>query len=114
MISFKYDLNHENIEVQASNWCGLEQTFVNGQRVSSKLNFGHQSEHSVTLKDGKPATLHLFLDPTTEQLICEIYKQNNLVACLKQGKKELYRSRQKIQQTILGIGLFAVFILTIS
>ncbi|MCL1060370.1 hypothetical protein L2729_20610 [Shewanella gelidimarina] len=114
MVCFKYDLNQENIELQASNWCGLEQAYVNGKRVSRKLNFGHQSEHNVMLKDGKPARLHLCLDPMTEQLICRIYKQNNLVASLKQGKKELYRSRLMIQQGILAVGLLAVLVLTMS
>ncbi|MCL1048841.1 hypothetical protein L2755_04255 [Shewanella abyssi] len=114
MVCFKYDLNQENIELQASNWCGLEQAYVDGKRVSRKLNFGHQSEHNVVLKDGKPARLHLLLDPRTEQLICLIYKQNNLVASLKQGKKDLYRSRLITQQSILAIGLLIVLILTIS
>ena len=114
MVCFKYDLNQENIELQASNWCGLEQAYVNGKRVSRKLNFGHNSEHQVVLKDGKPARLHLFLDPATEQLICRIYKQNNLVASLKQGKRELYRSRLMRQQSILALGLLAVFLLMVS
>ncbi|QQX82562.1 hypothetical protein JK628_13650 [Shewanella sp. KX20019] len=114
MVCFKYDLNQENIELQASNWCGLEQAYVDGKRVSRKVNFGHQSEHNVVLKDGKPAKLHLFLDPRTEQITCLIYKQNNLVASLKQGKKDLYRSRLITQQSILAIGLLVVLILTIS
>lgn len=116
MVCFKYDLNQEHIELQASNWCGLEQAYVNGKRVSRKLNFGQQSEHNMILKDGKAARLHLFLDPMTEQLICRIYKQNNLVASLKQGKKELCRSRLMLQQVILtiGLGLLTVLVLILS
>ena len=111
---FKYALNQDYIELQASNWCGLEQMYINGKRASRKLNFGLQSEHSLTLNDGKAAKLQLLLDPKTEQLTCKIYKQNNLVASLKQGKKELYRSRQLTQQGILAIGLFIVFLLTLN
>ncbi|ABZ76276.1 conserved hypothetical protein [Shewanella halifaxensis HAW-EB4] len=114
MVTFKYALNQDNIELQASNWSGLEQMYINGKRVSSKLNFGQQSEHNLVLNDGKPAKLLLFLDPMTEQLICRIYKQNNLVASLKQGKKELYRSRQLTQQGILAVGIVIVFLLTLS
>ncbi|MCG9731708.1 hypothetical protein L1D44_18090 [Shewanella sp. Isolate13] len=114
MVTFKYALNQDDIELQASDWCGLEQIFINGKRVSSKLNFGQQSEHSLMLNDGKPAKLQLLLDPMTEQLICRIYKQNNLVASLKQGKKELYRSRQQIQQSMLAIGVVIVFLLTLG
>ena len=114
MVIFKYALNQDNIELQASSWSGLEQTYINGQRVSRKLNFSQCSEHNLVLKDGKRAQLRLFLDPTTEQLVCRIYKQNHLVTCLKQGKKELYRSRQLIQQGILALGLVIVLILTLS
>ncbi|MGS0680174.1 hypothetical protein ACVBIL_03320 [Shewanella sp. 125m-7] len=114
MAIFKYALNQDNIELQASNWCGLEQMYINGKRVSRKLNFGQQSEHSIVLNDGKPAKLYLLLDPMTEQLICRIYKQNNLVASLRQEKKELYRSRQLTQQGILAIGLIIVFLLTLG
>ncbi|MGS0675301.1 hypothetical protein [Shewanella sp. 0m-4] len=114
MVTFKYALNQDNIELQASNWSGLEQMYINGKRVSSKLNFGQQSEHSLVLNDGKPAKLHLFLDPKTEQLVCQIYKQNHLVTILRQGKTELYRSRQLTQQGILAIGMVIVFLLTLS
>ncbi|MCL1140835.1 hypothetical protein [Shewanella pneumatophori] len=114
MAIFKYALNQDNIELQASNWSGLEEMFINGKRVSRKLNFSQHSKHNLTLKDGKAATLLLLLDPSTEQLVCHIYKQNNLVASLKQGKKELYRSRQLTQQAILSIGLMLVFFLTFN
>ncbi|GIU12857.1 MULTISPECIES: hypothetical protein [unclassified Shewanella] len=114
MVTFKYDLNQDNIELQASNWSGLEQMYINGKRVSSKLNFGQHSEHNLVLNDGKRAQLRLLLDPATEQLICRIYKQNHLVTSLKQGKKELYRSRQLTQQGILALGLLIVLLLTLS
>lgn len=114
MVTFKYDLNQDNIELQASNWSGLEQMYINGTHVSSKLNFGQHSEHNLVLNDGKQAKLHLFFDPLTEQLICRIYKQNNLVASLKQGKEELYRSRQLTQLGILAMGIIIVLLLTLS
>lgn len=114
MVKFKYALNQDDIELRASDWCGLEKIYINGKHVSSKLNFSQQSEYTLVLNDGKAAKLHLLLDPITEQLICRIYKQNNLVASLKQGKKELSRSRQQIQQSMLAIGVAIVFLLTLG
>lgn len=114
MVIFKYALNQDNIELQASNWSGLEQMFINGKRVSRKLNFGQHSQHDMTLHDGKAATLLLLLEPNTDQLVCHIYKQNNLVASLTQPKKEPYLHRQLAQQAILSIGLILVFFLTMA
>ena len=114
MVIFKYALNQDNIELQASNWSGLEQMFINGKRVSRKLNFGQHSQHDMTLHDGKAATLLLLLEPNTDQLVCHIYKQNNLVASLTQPKKEPYPYRQLAQQAILSIGLVLVFLLTMA
>ncbi|GIU27207.1 hypothetical protein L2719_11655 [Shewanella schlegeliana] len=114
MVTFKFAINQDDIELQASDWCGLEKIYINGQHISSKLNFSQQSEYTLMLNDGKAAKLHLLLDPITEQLVCRIYKQNNLVASLKQGKRELYRSRLQIQQGMLAIGVTAVFLLILG
>ncbi|QSX28649.1 hypothetical protein [Shewanella cyperi] len=101
MVSFKYDLNQHRVELQASNWCGLERVFVDGQMVSSKLNFGQQSEHAVPLGDGNPCKFQLLIDPQTEELMCRIYKRNELVASLKQGKQNLIQSQRMVQQGMI-------------
>jgi hypothetical protein len=102
MICFKYHLNQDSVELRASDWCGLERVFVNGQMVSSKLNFGQQSEHTVALKDGDPCRFQLMLDPQTEQLICRIYKQDRLIASLKEGKEHLLRGQRSLQYGVLA------------
>ncbi len=113
MISFKYNFNQDLVELQASNWIGLEQVFVNGECVSRKLNFRPQSEHEVKLHDGKPCKFQLFIDPYSEQMVCRIYKHNNLITSLKQGKKNLTQSRLLLQSVIMltaasGIGMLLI------
>ncbi|MCG9697020.1 hypothetical protein [Shewanella sp. Isolate11] len=94
MICFKHDFNQDLVELKASDWCGLEQVFVNGKRVSRKLNFGPKSEHQVQLRNGIPCKFQLFIDPNSEQMICRIYKQNRLITSIKQGNANLLQSRQ--------------------
>lgn len=50
MIRFKYDLNQDVVELQASNWSGLERVFVNGQMVSHKLNLSLRANIRFNLK----------------------------------------------------------------
>ena len=113
MVSFKYDLNQDSIELQASNWSGLERVFVNGQMVSSKLNFGQNSIHSVKLKDGNPCRFQLLIDPQTDELTCRIYKRNQLIASLKQGKENLLSSQRFLQHGLLfgSVALLIVMLL---
>lgn len=112
MVCFKYDLNQNSVELKASNWSGFEQLFINGQRVSSKFNLGPTSEHNVKLSDGINCRFLLMIDPQTEQLMCRIYKQNKLVASLKQGSKNLLESQRLLSQSSLVIGItFLSFVL---
>ncbi|MCE9678318.1 hypothetical protein LZP69_03790 [Shewanella sp. AS1] len=101
MICFKHDFNQDLVELRASDWCGLEQVFVNGKRVSRKLNFGPKSEHQIKLHDGDPCKFQLFIDPSSEQMICRIYKQNRLITSIKQGKQNLMQSRQVFSISVL-------------
>ena len=101
MVTFRYDLNQDVIDLQASNWCGLEQVFVNGKRVSRKLNFGHNSEHNIQLNDGNPCRFQLLIDPTSEEMICRIYKSNRLITCIHQGKQKLSQSRRTLQNLVI-------------
>lgn len=114
MIRFKYDLNQDVVELQASNWSGLERVFVNGQMVSHKLNFKPQSEHTIQLKDGAPCKFELLIDPQTDELMCRIYKQHRLVASLKQGKENLLTSRRYLQHSVIAVSLLCVFALYLN
>ncbi|QDF75715.1 MULTISPECIES: hypothetical protein [Shewanella] len=113
MISFKYNFNQDLVELQASNWIGLEQVFVNGKRVSRKLNFGPKSEHQVKLHDGKPCKFQLFIDPNSDQMICRIYKHNRLIASIKQGKENLMQSRLMLQSVIILTAISALGMLLV-
>lgn len=114
MIHFKYDITPDVVELQASNWSGLERVFVNGQMVSHKLNFKPQSEHTIQLKDGAPCKFKLLIDPQTDELMCRIYKQNKLVASLKQGKENVLVSRRYWQHIVIVISLLFVFTLYLN
>jgi len=105
MVTFKYDLNQDVVELQASNWCGLEQVFVNGKMVSRKLNFSQNSEHKIQLHDGNPYRFHLLIDPTSEQMVCRIYKKNNLITSINQGKENLLQSRKLVQNMLVFLTL---------
>lgn len=114
MIHFKYDITPDVVELQASNWSGLERVFVNGQMVSHKLNFKPQSEHTIQLKDGAPCKFKLLIDPQTDELMCRIYKQNKLVASLKQGKENVLVSRRYWQHIVIVISLLFIFTLYLN
>lgn len=101
MVSFKYGLNQDLVELQASNWNGLERVFVNGEMVSKKLNFRRRSEHKIQLNNGLPCSFKLLICPQTDQLVCRIYKQNQLVASLKQGKRNLMQSQKYFYNSLL-------------
>lgn len=111
MIKFTYHLNQDNIELQASNWSGLERVFINGKVVSRKFNFGLQSMHDVLLNNGKKCRFQLIVDPQTELVSCRIYKQNQLVTILKQGKKQLQKSQFLIETSfvVLCIAMLSVY-----
>ncbi|GGI90931.1 hypothetical protein GCM10007978_30810 [Shewanella hanedai] len=114
MITFKYDLNQDVVELQASNWCGLEQVYINGKRVSRKLNFGQNSEHNVQLKDGNSCKFQLLIDPSSELMVCRIYKKNNLIASIKQGKENLKQSRKALQNWAIFFTLSSLLLLLLN
>ncbi|WP_076413568.1 hypothetical protein [Shewanella sp. UCD-KL12] len=114
MVTFKYDLNQDEVELQASNWSGLEQVFVNGKRVSRKLNFGQNSEHQVHLNDGKPCRFQLLIDPTSEEMICRIYKSNSLITSINQGKENLSQSRKLLQNLVIFTTLASLILLLLN
>lgn len=114
MITFKYDLNQDIVELQASNWCGLEQVYINGKRVSRKLNFGQNSEHNIQLDDGNSCRFQLLIDPSSEQMVCRIYKRNNLVASIKQGKESLVQSRKSLQNLAIFFTLSSLLLLLLN
>lgn len=111
MVTFRYDLNQDVIELQASNWCGLEQVFINGKRVSSKLHFGQHSEHNIQLNDGNPCRFQLFIDPASEEMICRIYKSNKLITSIYQGKENLIKSRKLVRDLIIFTTLSGLLLL---
>jgi hypothetical protein len=100
MIRFQYDFCSDQIELQASDWSGVERLLLNGKPVSSKINFGPNSTHYVKLQDGKPCKLQLQLDPQTNLLTCQVFQQNQLIAILKQGKQHLTLSRHNLDMAI--------------
>ncbi|MEC4725406.1 hypothetical protein HWQ46_07585 [Shewanella sp. D64] len=114
MITFKYDLNQDVVELQASDWCGLEQVYINGKRVSRKLNFGQNSEHNIQLDDGNNCKFQLLIDPSSEQMVCRIYKRNNLIASIKQGKKNLLQSRKSLQNWTIFFTLSSLLLLLLN
>ncbi|QLE85835.1 MULTISPECIES: hypothetical protein [Shewanella] len=114
MVSFKYDLNQDFIELQASNWNGLERVFVNGKMVSKKLNFSKNSEHHFQLDNGTSCKFQLLIDPSTEQLVCRIFKKNNLVTSLKQGKDNLLASQHAMQGMVLFSSIAALALVLVS
>lgn len=101
MTSFKYQLNQERIELHASDWSGFERVLINDEVVSSKINFGQRSTHQIQLKSGKPCMLQLLIDPQTELLTCRLYKQNELIASIKQGKMKLLNSKNIFEASIM-------------
>ncbi len=101
MVSFKYELNQDSVELQASDWFGIERVFVNGLMVSRKFNFGPNSVHKVQLNDGHQCSFKLFIDPQTDELTCRIYKHNQLITSLKQGKNSLIQGQRLLQQGLL-------------
>lgn len=112
MVSFKYELNQDSVELQASDWFGIERVFVNGQLVSRKFNFGPNSVHKVQLNDGHQCSFKLFIDPQTDELTCRIYKHNQLITSLKQGKNSLIQGQRLLQQgLLLGSGLVLLAVL---
>ncbi|MGL5392002.1 MAG: hypothetical protein ACRDA8_11635 [Shewanella sp.] len=111
MIRFKYALNGNELELQASNWNGLERVLVNGQQVSRKRNFKPQREHSIQRKGGERCKFEVLIDPQTNELMCRIYKQNQLVTSLKQGKDNLLASQRLLQHSTLFFGLLCLFTL---
>ncbi|WP_299794220.1 hypothetical protein [uncultured Shewanella sp.] len=114
MVTFKYDLNQDVVELQASNWCGLERVFINGKMVSRKLNFSQNSEHRIRLTNGNPCRFQLLIDPITEQMVCRIYKRNNLVTSIKQGKENLLQSRKLLQNITIFVTLSALIFLLLN
>ncbi|WP_076537673.1 hypothetical protein [Shewanella sp. UCD-KL21] len=101
MTSFTYQLNQEKIELHASDWSGVERVLVNDKVVSSKINFGQRSTHQIKLQNGNPCMLQLLIDPQTEQLTCRVYKQNELIANLKEGKTKLLSSKIIFEASVL-------------
>ncbi|NRD73779.1 hypothetical protein HQQ94_11130 [Shewanella sp. VB17] len=114
MVTFKYDLNQDVIELQASNWCGLEQVYINGKMVSRKLNFRQRSEHKIQLDDGNHCKFQLLIDPTSELMICRIYKKNFLITSIKQGKGSLLRSRKSLQNLATFFILSSLLLLLLN
>jgi hypothetical protein len=114
MIKFSYHLNQDNIELHASNWCGLERVFINGKVVSRKFNFGLQSMHDVLLDNGKKCRFQLIANPQTSLISCRIYKQNQLVTILKQGQKQLQKSQFMIESgfVIVCVGMLSMYLLS--
>ena len=114
MVTFKYDLNQDVIELKASNWCGLEQVYINGKMVSRKLNFKQRSEHEIQLDDGNPFKFQLLIDPKSEQMVCRIYKKNFLIASIKQGKGSLLRSQKSLQNLAIFFTLSSLLLLLLN
>lgn len=114
MVKFQYGVNQQLIEIKASNWCGLEQIYLDGKCVSRKINFSQQSEHCIQLKNGDPANFQLFLDPTTKALVCRIYDKDHLITSLKQTQHEVIRCKRFIQEFILVAALLCAFLLYLN
>lgn len=115
MINFKYALNQDLLECKTSRWNGLECIFINGQKVSQKRNFKGYSEHLIELSEGSSCKLQLITDPSTETLICRIYRQNQHIISLKQGKNDhifgLNTKQSSVIAVIAAVSLLLVFTL---
>ncbi|MDF0535448.1 hypothetical protein PY479_14335 [Shewanella sp. A32] len=90
MVRFSYDVNQHLVELQASDWTGLEQLCVDGQVVSRKFSFSPQSEHRFQLSNGECCRCQLISDPTCNQTLCRIYRQEQLIASLKHSEANKY------------------------
>ncbi|MGZ9898606.1 hypothetical protein [Shewanella gaetbuli] len=107
MIKFNYRFDQDQLELQASSWCGLEKVLLNGKVVSKKFNFGMLSNHDISLNNGNKYQFKLLLDPQTNLLTCRIYNQQNLITILKQGKNQLQKSQRLIEAGLVCM-LFSV------
>ncbi|QBF84539.1 hypothetical protein EXU30_19100 [Shewanella maritima] len=112
MVTFNYQFNQQDILLKVSNWCGLESVFVNGKLVSRKFNFGVNSTHKIKLSNGSLCKLQLLLDGQSDLLSCRVYKHNELMTTLKQGKQHLSSTKRFMELSTLTItiGVFALLL----
>lgn len=108
---FQYQVDQDIIELKASNWFGLEEVFLNGQSVIKTYNFSPFSNHKVKLTNGHNCRFQLFVDPTNNQVVCRVYKKEQLLARLTQHKKEQNTINKIINGVLIliGIGSIALF-----
>ncbi|NKF51535.1 hypothetical protein G3R49_13305 [Shewanella sp. WXL01] len=105
MVTFNYQFNQQDILLKVSNWCGLESVFVNGKLVSRKFNFGVNSTHKIKLSNGSSCKLQLLLDGQSDLLSCRVYKQDELMATLKQGKQHFIDSKRLMEAATLATAI---------
>ncbi|MFQ6371709.1 hypothetical protein [Shewanella sp. YIC-542] len=83
MVRFSYNVAQHLLELQASDWTGMERLYVDGELVSRKFSFSPQSEHRVRLHNGDSCRCQLLYDPNRAQTLCRIYHQGKLLTSLK-------------------------------
>ncbi|WP_133407127.1 hypothetical protein [Parashewanella tropica] len=108
MVRFQYQVDQDSVELQASNWFGMERLIVNGEQVTQKININNTSSHQFKLSNGKNCRFQMFVDPITEGLVCRIYKNEQLVTSLKQTKTSLKSSQKKLQLGLLLTGFISI------
>ncbi|RJY06464.1 hypothetical protein D5R81_17705 [Parashewanella spongiae] len=113
MVRFKYQVDQDDIELQTSSWSGMERLLFNGKVISSRLNFNPFSNHDIALSNGHKCRFQLLVDPSSQQLICRIYKKEQLVASLKQSKKSYSKNLKYLQYGLLFICFATVLIVSI-
>ena len=109
---FVYQVDQDFIELKASNWIGSEMLFVNGQLIQKRFNFSPSSNHQITLSNGLCCRFQVFIDPTHEQLVCRIYKQNELLARLVQHKSRQTLIHKYINGFLCILSLIALALMS--
>ncbi|RLV58389.1 hypothetical protein D5018_17535 [Parashewanella curva] len=113
MVRFQYQIDQDTVELQACNWFGMERLIVNGEQVAKRININNSSSHHFQLSSGKHCRFQMFVDPVSDLLICRIYKNETLLASLKQGRQNRAREHKKLNTALIILviifGIISIF-----
>ncbi|MBM7074270.1 hypothetical protein JQC92_19950 [Shewanella sp. 202IG2-18] len=112
---FQYQVDQDIVELKASNWFGMEELFLNGQSVKKVFNFSPSSDHKIKLSNGHNCRFQMFVDPTHNNVVCRVYKKDQLLARLtqNQNKQDTVNRIVNCALIAIGLGFIALFSLQI-